>query len=117
MANIFSLINDKFDRAVANFHAKLDQPLSKPDPQLVAYRKAANSVSQSGEFCKLLALLGVASSPFIAIYAFPFGLGLAASVFSGSCALGAIGSSATSNKRTANILSLGHWERLYSYDD
>ena len=63
----------------------------------------------------MLGLVGaVIASPLALVYGSAFspiaGVPMAVSIFAGSAGLAAIGSSASSNKRTAGLLALQLWE-------
>ena len=105
-------ITDAIERAQRGF---FDRPARIPSDAETAYWRAARTASMSGEFCKLLGLLGaVVVSPLALIYGSAFspiaGVPLAVSIFASSAGLAAIGSSASSNKRTAALLALQLWE-------
>ena len=108
----------KFTNAVERFHRDFfDRPASIPSDAETAYWRAARTTSWSGDLCKLLGLVGaVIVSPVALVYGSVFslsptaGVPLAASIFVGSAGLAAIGSSASSNKKTAALLALQLWE-------
>ena len=103
---------DAIERVQRGF---FDRPARFPSDAETAYWRAARVTSWSGDLCKLLGLVGaVVVTPITLIYGSAFspiaGLPLGASVFASSAALAAIGSSASSNKKTAALMALQLWE-------
>lgn len=106
----------KFTSAIERFQRGFfDRPARIPTDSETAYWRAARTTSWSGDLCKLLGLLGaVIVSPLALAYGSAFspiaGVPLAVSIFASSAGLAAIGSSASSNKKTAALLALQLWE-------
>ena len=110
-------IRDAVASAQQRFHSVLDRRPTQADPAERAYWAATRSTSVSGDLCKLCGLIGAAVlAPLAFFYGGVFtpvgGLAAAGGVFGSSCLIAAVGSSASSNKRTANLLALQTWERL-----
>jgi len=110
-------IRDVITSAQQHFHSALDRRPTQAEPAERAYWAATRSTSVSGELCKLCGLVGGAVlAPLAFFYGGVFtplgGIAAAGGVFGSSCLIAAVGSSASSNKRSANLLALQTWERL-----
>ena len=110
-------IRDAVASAQERFHSALDRRPTQADPAERAYWAATRSTSVSGDLCKLCGLVGASViAPLAFFYGGVFtpvgGLAAAGGVFGSSCLIAAVGSSASSNKRSANLLALQTWERL-----
>ena len=107
----------KFTNAIERFQRGFfDRPARIPSDAETAYWKAVRTTSISGDCCKFLGLLGaLIFTPMAIIYASTAsspmaGFPLAGGIFVTSLVTAAIGSSASSNKRTAALLALQLWE-------
>ena len=110
-------IRDAVASVQERFHSALDRRPTQADPAERAYWAATRSTSVSGDLCKLCGLVGASViAPLAFFYGGVFtpvgGLAAAGGVFGSSCLIAAVGSSASSNKRSANLLALQTWERL-----
>ena len=75
------------------------------------FRKAARAASTSGSIFKFCGLVMAVASP-LALVAGPYGLPLTAGLLAGGATTAAIGSSATSNKRAAQMAELNAWLQM-----
>ena len=72
------------------------------------YQRASQATSASASICKLIGLAMVVGSPF-ALLGGALGIPVAAGLVAGGATTAAIGSSATSNKRAAQMAELNAW--------
>ncbi len=75
------------------------------------FKKAARAASTSASICKLCGLVMALASP-LALVAGPYGLPLTAGLLADGATTAAIGSSATSNKRAAQMAELNAWLQM-----
>ena len=78
------------------------------------FHRARNQGSVGGAACQLIGLLMIASAPF-AFMGGMLGIPVAAGLFAGGASTAAIGSSASSNKRTASMTELNTWLKINNY--
>lgn len=110
-----SKFTDAIEKLQTGFFDRPARMPRTPTESEIAYWRAARTTSWSGDLCKLLGLIGVViGAPSALIFGSAFspiaGPALAVSILASSAGLAAIGSSASSNKKTAALLALQLWE-------
>ena len=79
------------------------------DETVRRYRAAQGAVSVSGTICKLVGVTAAVISPILLLMTNSLRAETVIAAIGGGAAISAIGSSATSNKRTAQIAALTAW--------